>query len=279
MFNSKYKKEALEDLKETGKRYDEKYKIIIKDITLLHELKVESVSLIKEIEEYYSKLANKPKEFKKIISEIKANYEQFQSQIEEIEIDAKKAEKIAGGVAGAGVATGVGVAAFGPSIAMAVATTFGTASTGTAIASLSGAAATNAALAWLGGGALAAGGGGMAAGSAFLALAGPIGWAIGGSAIVGGGLLANSKNKKIAKEAEEQTKKINIATNSLNKLDIKVNNCKKEIIDIKSSVSYIFMDIMKKDIKDYNDICKLADSGDKEGKIYKYGLMHLLNLT
>ena len=54
---------------------------------------------------------------------------------------------------------------------------------------MSGAAATNAALAWLGGGALAAGGGGMAAGNAFLALAGPVGWAIAGVAILGSGLL------------------------------------------------------------------------------------------
>lgn len=79
----------------------------------------------------------------------------------------------------AGGALGVGVAAFGPTVAMGVATTFGVASTGTAISALGGAAATNAALAWLGGGALAAGGGGMAAGQALLTLAGPIGWTIG----------------------------------------------------------------------------------------------------
>ena len=72
---------------------------------------------------------------------------------------------------------------------MGIATTFGVASTGTAISALSGAAATNAALAWLGGGALAAGGGGMAAGSAFLALAGPVGWAIAGVSVVASGLL------------------------------------------------------------------------------------------
>lgn len=72
---------------------------------------------------------------------------------------------------------------------MGIATTFGVASTGTAISALSGAAATNAALAWLGGGALAAGGGGMAAGSAFLALAGPVGWTIAGLSIVASGLM------------------------------------------------------------------------------------------
>ena len=63
------------------------------------------------------------------------------------------------------------------------------ASTGTVISTLSGAAATNAALAWLGGGALAAGGGGMAAGEAFLALAGPVGWAIAGVALLVSGLM------------------------------------------------------------------------------------------
>ena len=97
---------------------------------------------------------------------------------------------------------------------MAIATTFGTASTGTAIATLSGAAATNAALAWIGGGALVAGGGGIAAGEAFLAMAGPVGWAIGGAAIVGGGLMATSKNKKIAKEAERQTQEIDTKVNA-----------------------------------------------------------------
>ncbi len=86
----------------------------------------------------------------------------------------------------------------GPTVAMGVATTFGVASTGTAISALSGAAATNAALAWLGGGALAVGGGGMAAGEAFLALAGPVGWAIAGVSLIASGLFfwKSSSDKK-----------------------------------------------------------------------------------
>ena len=86
----------------------------------------------------------------------------------------------------------------GPTVAMGVATTFGVASTGTAISALSGAAATNAALAWLGGGVLAVGGGGMAAGEAFLALAGPVGWAIAGVSLVVSGLFfwKSSSDKK-----------------------------------------------------------------------------------
>ena len=91
---------------------------------------------------------------------------------------------------------------------MAIATTFGTASTGAAIASLSGAAATNAALAWIGGGALAAGGGGMAAGNALLAMAGPLGWGIAAIGAIGGGTYACVKNKAAAQEANEYAVKM-----------------------------------------------------------------------
>ncbi len=72
----------------------------------------------------------------------------------------------------------------------------------TAISALNGAAAINAALAWLGGGALAVGGGGMAAGEAFLALAGPVGWAIAGVSLVVSGLFfwkSSSDKKRLEK--------------------------------------------------------------------------------
>lgn len=128
------------------------------------------------------------------LKQVRLNWKQ---QADKIETDFKAAavKNAGGGVAGVGV--GVAVAALGPTAAMGIATTFGVASTGTAISALSGAAATNAALAWLGGGALAAGGGGMAAGNAFLALAGPIGWAIAGAALLGSGLfLWKAKKEK-----------------------------------------------------------------------------------
>ena len=99
---------------------------------------------------------------------------------------------------------GFGVAALGPSAAIAVATTFGTASTGMAISALSGAAATNAALAWLGGGAIAAGGGGMAAGNTLLAFVGPVGWTIAGVALAGSAVYLHAKNAEAAKEATER---------------------------------------------------------------------------
>lgn len=113
----------------------------------------------------------------------------WKQQADKIEADYKNAVAKNVGKGAAGIGAGVAVAALGPTAAMGIATTFGVASTGTAISALSGAAATNAALAWLGGGALAAGGGGMAAGNALLALAGPVGWAIAGVALLSSGIL------------------------------------------------------------------------------------------
>ena len=131
----------------------------------------------------------------KELREIRSNWKLQAGRIEE---EYEKARVKAAGGLGAGVGAGVAVAALGPTAAMGVATSFGVASTGTAIAALHGAAAYNAALAWLGGGALALGGGGMAAGEVFLALFGPVGWAIAGISLVSSGLflLKGQKDKK-----------------------------------------------------------------------------------
>jgi len=141
------------------------------------------------IQKLFDDIRNIPSEKRFEHEKLKKICLNWKQQAEKIESDYKNASVKTAGKGVAGIGAGVAVAALGPSAAMGIATTFGVASTGTAISTLSGAAATNAALAWLGGGALAAGGGGMAAGNAFLALAGPIGWAIAGVAIVGSGLL------------------------------------------------------------------------------------------
>ena len=132
---------------------------------------------LQSINELFNSIRNVPEEFRvkfKKINTIRLNWKE---QVEDIEIRYKKAEAKQAGKGAVGVSAGVTVAAFG------------VASTGTAISSLSGVAATNAALAWLGGGTLATGGGGMSAGTAFLGLAGPVGWAIAGVSIVASGIL------------------------------------------------------------------------------------------
>lgn len=253
MLNAGYKKEALADLKKAADGYQKIYDSTMAEIVCLHDKRLAAVGIIKQIENFINSLANTPKEFQKIIGDIKVNRQKFEAEVHNLELESKQSDKVSGSVAGAGIATGVGVAAFGPTAAMAIATTFGTASTGTAIATLSGAAATNAALAWLGGGALVAGGGGIAAGQAFLALAGPVGWAIGGAALLGGGLLANSKNKKIAEEAEAQTRKIKTEVNDLSKIGIKVKAVSDETKEMSEKLIPLLQKIMGYGIKDYRN--------------------------
>ncbi len=140
------------------------------------------------IQAHFDKIRNVPSEQKlqyEKLEQIRLNWKQ---QANKIDKDYKNATVKNAGAGAGGAGLGVAVVTMGPTAAMGVATTFGVASTGTAISTLSGAAATNAALAWLGGGTLAAGGGGMAAGTAFLALAGPVGWAIAGVSLLASGI-------------------------------------------------------------------------------------------
>ena len=151
-----------------------------------------AVDTITNVENLVNSIANHPKTFDAEFEEININRSHFTESCEFADRELQAARATASG-AGAGLAAGASVAFMGPTAAMWVATTFGTASTGTAISTLSGAAATKAALAWLGGGALATGGGGTAAGTALLAMAGPIGWTIAGATLLSSILLFAKK--------------------------------------------------------------------------------------
>lgn len=223
MFNGDLKKKALKKLQKSNETYQKTAAQVTLQASELHELRINtSVQIIRDVESYINTLANSPKEFEKAVSELKISYKKFEAIIDDI-IKSDNTAKVAGSSAGAGVVAGAGVATLAPGAAMAIATTFGTASTGTAISALSGAAATNAALAWLGGGALAAGGGGMAAGNALLALAGPIGWGIGGAAIVGGAIWARKKNKNLAEKANKETGRIQRENGRLKEIGVRVS--------------------------------------------------------
>lgn len=207
MFNNKLKKTAIENYKKEYDKHNSLVRQMNDAVMNLYSERKSASTAIKRVETYINTLANTPKEFKKEIGEISLSLKEFRDAVA-FEEKSKQANIKGAGIGTAGVASGTAVAALGPTAAMAIATAFGTASTGTAISALSGAAATNAALAWLGGGALAAGGGGMVAGNAFLALAGPIGWGIGAAAVIGGGIFAASQNKKAARQANEERVKI-----------------------------------------------------------------------
>lgn len=236
MFNSELKEKAKKVLEEVYGDYKRTLSNTINHSESLYEKKLHAVEILKNFSSYIQKLSNKPIEFETSLGKIEMNIKKFDNKIEEVTKEINQAEVVPTAMAGAGALAGAGVAAFAPTAAMAIATTFGTASTGTAIASLSGAAATNAALAWLGGGALAAGGGGIVGGEALLALAGPIGWAIGGSALLGAGLILNNKNKEAADKIEEQILEIKKEMMKIMKLDIKVLMSEKEIKEISDNI-------------------------------------------
>lgn len=205
MFNSDVKDKSIKRLEDAVVDFNRALEDIKSESESLYKTRLyASNELIISVERYINRLANTPKEFDREFSEIRQSYEKFNHYVSDLKQSDSASDLKIGGTAGAGVVIAAGVAALGPTAAIALATTFGTASTGTAIAALSGAAATNAALAWLGGGALALGGGGMIAGKALLALAGPVGWGIGAIVLVGGGFWYHSKNAQIAEEATER---------------------------------------------------------------------------
>ncbi|WP_334341490.1 hypothetical protein [Companilactobacillus sp. HBUAS56275] len=238
MFNSKERKEAKEDLESAVNSQKTTADHLKYDVEELYETRQQLKKQIENAMTYINSLKNVPEELNLTIQKIELKIDRYENLLKQADVEYSKVKKQAGGTAAAGIGAGIGVATLAPTAAMAVATTFGTAATGTAISALSGAAASNAALAWLGGGALAAGGAGMAGGETLLALAGPVGWAIGGAALVTGGVLANGKNKKAASEMRDQTEKVVAINRTQEGLDHEVKNMKnlseEDILDIKS---------------------------------------------
>lgn len=228
MFNSSLKKDALEIHKNAVNRYNDSHEKMCKACDALYQVRERSLGAIVAVEVLVSSIANRPKEFDKTLGEIKQHILKFHQTKEYA--DRAYGEAVKSGVSIlSGIAAGGAIATAAPSVAMSIATTFGTASTGTAISALSGAAAEKAALAWIG--RMTAGiatkgtvaGAGMVSGQAFLALAGPIGWSVSGISTVTSLVSLSSKNKKISKEAIEEAKEIMIVRESLRETTEKVS--------------------------------------------------------
>lgn len=210
-----------------------------------------SHGLVADVEAYVNSLANTPKSYDRTFTQYHIELSAFDDTVTKIDSDLRDTAVKGGAGAGVGVAAGAATALMGPTAAMAIATTFGTASTGTAIASLSGAAATNAALAWLGGGAVAAGGGGVAAGNALLVLAGPVGWTLAGLAVAGGVAYTAYSNSNAADEANKARIEVEAAICSLKACILSIS----ELYDLTElhvvGMKNILSTLVKQDIKDY----------------------------
>lgn len=250
MLNEEYKRTAIMEIEKANNKYMVVFKRTTDNMTRLFQSRQRAIRTILNIEAYINGLANKPREYERKIGEIKIRYLEFNRRIDEIKrLDEKERDKHYESGIGAGILLGAGSAVFAPSAAMAIAMTFGTASTGTAIASLSGVAATNAALAWLGGGALAAGGAGIIGGQALLTMAGPIGWAIGSASIAGGVLLKAISNRDIAKKAENATNTIIRETERIKEIDVTICSWNQETIKLSNELTKKLTAIRRK--KDY----------------------------
>lgn len=239
LFDSKAKKEAIQKLEKAQMEYELNGRRINIEAQSLYNQKKEALMAIEFVETILKNQPDLDIESFRQIADAKNSIRLFQEAIQNEDMVITSINDSTGKIVGAGVAgaaTGTAIVTLGPTAAMALATTFGTAATGTAISALSGVAATNAALAWLGGGALAAGGGGMAAGSAVLAMFGPVGWALGGIAVSSTGLLAYHKNKKIEKQALEATNKVKSINRRMKKsIDAIKATCK----DIQNDTNFL----------------------------------------
>ena len=239
-------------LQESITNYNDAYTQMNDKGIKLYVERCRAVDTIEDVENLVNSIANRPKDFDSEFEEIETNRKHFTDSCEFANRELEAAREAAGG-AGAGLAAGASVAFMGPTAAMWVATTFGTASTGTAISTLSGAAATNAALAWLGGGAVAAGGGGTAAGTALLAMAGPIGWTIAGATLLSSILLFAKKRTKINKEKNEEIEAVKQNTEAVKETDAKISQIINETKSIMDGVKASYTDSLTSFGKDYQE--------------------------
>ncbi len=223
-------------LEDSVTEYNDAYTLMNDKGVKLFVERSRAVDSISFVEEFVNSIANKPKSFDADFKEIMSDRKQFTEACDFAERELMDARKAAAG-AGAGLAAGASVAFMAPTAAMWVATTFGTASTGAAISTLSGAAATNAALAWLGGGALAAGGNGIAGGTAFLAMAGPVGWSIAGATLLSSILVLSVKKMKLNKEKNEEIQAVKENIERVREMDAKIGAVLDETTEIRNGLN------------------------------------------
>lgn len=212
----------------------------------LYQSRLRSIDLLDLVTDLVNSIANTPKSFVEDIEEVSHKKRSFKESEAFAREELDSARKSAAG-ASVGVAAGMAVASIAPSAAMWVATTFGTASTGAAISTLSGAAATNAAMAWIGGGALAAG-------SAFLAMAGPIGWGIAGATLLTSIALFVKKQHRIDREKHEELLSVKRNTEALRETSAAIEALRTKTDALREELSMSFMSSCRLHGADYLSI-------------------------
>ena len=230
-------------LESTITEYNDAYTLMNDKGMQLYVERCRAVDSINNVELLVNRIANRPKSFDTDFEEIDVNRKEFTEACEFAKREVAAARAAAGG-AGAGLAAGASVAFMGPTAAMWVATTFGTASTGAAISTLSGAAATNATLAWLGGGAVSAGGAGIAGGNTFLAMTGPIGWTIAGATLLTSIVLFTKNRAKLNKEKNEEIEAVKRNIEAVKEMDGQIFEILSETSKIRDGLNTNYHDCL-----------------------------------
>lgn len=139
MFFSDAKNQMEEKLEQERKEYQKVFQETLSHCEVLCEVRKGAVATLHSCEEYIQAISNRPYEYDLKSKKINQDYQKFEKQLKKYKY--KSPRNKSGMMLGRSTAAGAGVALLGPNVALAAATTFGTASTGAAISSLSGAAA------------------------------------------------------------------------------------------------------------------------------------------
>ena len=138
VLNRQLLKKEREKLEKAVKNHENIQNLVRQDMAALFDQRKRAArEVVEVVETYVNGLSNSPKEFDRTVQEYRIETCRFNQIVHEIQVGATQAVKIGTATGTAVAGTGVAVAAFGPTAAMAVATTFGVASTGTAIGSRS----------------------------------------------------------------------------------------------------------------------------------------------
>ena len=122
IFNSKARREAIERLQAVLERHEAVRKQMEGASVELYHLRMKTaVDVIEDVEEHVNLLANSPKEFDTSVAEFRIEANRFQETVDRLENQAARSGRIGGATGVAGATAGIGVAALGPSEAMAVA--------------------------------------------------------------------------------------------------------------------------------------------------------------
>ncbi len=225
----------------------------------LYEIREKSNQVISNVEELINSIANSPKEMREELEEVKKSKEGYQENLKFAKEQAAAMAEAGIGVA-AGAALGGAFAAGVPKAALSIASAFGKATTGKAISHLSGYAAYKASAGWIARstiGKVAPGlivGSGFAQGEALLALAGPIGIAIGTASTAASLAKMSVKNKKIVHDSVNEIQDIMQKRNRLRLRTAEITNLKDETSRLLNSVKVQLENLSDCKDKDYAEL-------------------------